>query len=137
VEDLLQSFLQIVYDLGKFSGILLQLILNSALLIAWVAWWLWAVNWKNTWPVLRQGAWVPLVLLVVAGALAWSQISPSDLGLPGALIVPNFWWQLGAVSLLTLLTLFCGWLQGVFGWTPPEINLEPAAPAGDHGHNAH
>ena len=30
--------------------------------------------------------------------------------------IGNFWWQLAAVSLAVLLALFCGWVQGVFGW---------------------
>jgi hypothetical protein len=39
---------------------------------------------------------------------------------------------------VALLTLFCGWLQGVLGWTPPEIELEPpAAPVGHHDHGHH
>ncbi len=135
--DILQSLLQVLYDLGRLSGQLLQIIFNSALLIAWIAWWLWAVNWKNTWPALRQGAWVPGVLIVIVAALVWSQISPSDLSLPGALLVPNFWWQLGAVTGLVLVALFCGWLQGVYGWTPAEISLEPATPVGHHEHGGH
>jgi hypothetical protein len=84
------------------------------------------VNWKKTWSVLAQGAWAPVVLLMVVGALVWSQISPTTAG-------PNFWWQLGWVSVLAAVTLFCGWLQGVFGWTPAEINLDP--PAAGHGHD--
>jgi hypothetical protein len=136
MQDLLQSLLQVAYDLGKVGVALLQLILNSALLIAWVAWWLWGVDWSKLWPVLKQGAWVPATLLVIVGALVWSQISPSDLTLPGSLLVPNFWWQLGATTVLVLVTLFCGWLQGIFGWTPPEMNLDPA-PAEAHGHEHH
>ena len=50
----------------------------------------------------------------------------------------NFWWQLGEVSLLAAVTLLCGWLQGVFGWTPAEISLEPPAPDADvHGYTHH
>jgi len=44
-------------------------------------------------------------------------------------------WQLGGVGLLVAVTLLCGWLQGVFGWTPAEINLEPVEEAGA-GHEA-
>src|SRR5258706_127941 len=29
----------------------------------WMAFWLWAVNWKMVWPVLAEGAWMPCVLL--------------------------------------------------------------------------
>src|SRR5216683_3013877 len=51
---------------------------NWLLLTAWLAWWLWGVNWKQAWAVLAQGAWLPVLLLMIVGALVWSQISPSD-----------------------------------------------------------
>ena len=103
----------------------------------WCAWWLWAVNWKRAWPVLAQGAWAPVVLLSVVAALAWSRIAPSPCNCLGFVTVPNFWWQLGSVSTLTAIALFCGWLQGYFGWTPQESNLEPPPIAHEHGHDHH
>lgn len=109
--------------------------LTWGLLIAWVAWWLWGANWKTIWPALAQGAWAPLVLLVVVSALVWSQIAPGDCTCLGFMSIPNFWWQLGEVSLLTGLALFCGWLQAYFHWTPEPVNFEPAAVGHhDHGH---
>ena len=116
---------------------LLRLGLVWSLLLAWVAWWTFAVDWKKTWKVLAQGAWVPLVLLAVTGAFVWSRIEPGKWNLLNVVAVPNFWWQLLAVGLLVGLTLFCGWLQGVFGWTPAEVSLEPPATAGHDPHHAH
>src|SRR5437763_14501919 len=86
----------------------------------WAAWWLWAVNWKKAWPVLARGAWVPLALLAVVSAGAWSRIDESNLTLGGRLTVPNVWWKAGAVALLIADALLAGWLQGLPGWTPPE-----------------
>jgi hypothetical protein len=100
----------------------------------WCAWWLWCVNWPKVWPVLAQGGWIVVVLLMFISALAWSSIFPSTFtgfGFP----LPNFWWQLGSVGALTLVALFCGWLQEQLGWTPAEVNFEP--PAGHHGHGHH
>ncbi len=111
-----------------------QHLLAAVLLIAWVAWWLWGVNWQKAWPILSTGAWAPLVLLLVAAALAWSQLAPSDALLFGFLRIPNFWWQFLAAGAWVLLALFCGWLQGYFGWTPQEISVEPPPPAHGHGH---
>ncbi len=107
-------------------------VFSVALAIAWFAWWLWGVNWGRLWPVLQRGAWVVVVLLVLMAALVWSQIAPTG-------DESNFWRQLGWASLVTALTLFCGWLQGVFGWAPPEIELEPVEAAGGHddGHGHH
>ena len=75
----------------------------------------------------------PLTVLAVAGALVWSQIAPSTYALFGLFTVPNFWWQLGGVGLLVLLTLFCGFVQGAYNWSPAEVEIEP--PAEDHGHD--
>src|SRR5207253_3216218 len=109
-------------------------------LMAWVAWWVWGVDWRAAWRALAAGAWLPVVLLMVVSALVWSQMAPSDCSCLGFTTVPNFWWQLGAVGLLGALTLFCGWLQGVMGWTPSEISLQPPAAhhhGQDHAHSHH
>ena len=117
----------LLVDLGRFA-------LHWSLLIVWVVWWLWGVNWQRTWPVLARGAWLPLVLLMFMAALVWSRLAPGDYNDLDFMTIPNFWYQLLGVSALVALALFCGWLQGYFGWTPPEIDLEPPAPAG-HGHH--
>ena len=62
-------------------------------------------------------------------ALAWSQMVQADCKCLGFLTVPNFWWQLGELALLAAVALFCGWLQGLLGWTPAEIDLEPPVTA--------
>jgi hypothetical protein len=111
---------------------------NWLLLIPWLAWWLCGVNWKNAWAVLAEGAWLPVFLILVVAALVWSEIAPSDCTCLGFVIVPNFWWQLGGVSLLAAVTLLCGWLQGIFGWTPVEVSLEPPVePSLEQGHGQH
>lgn len=138
--ELSQTFLQLFEVLGKLLVELLAVGLSWSLLIAYVAWWLWGVNWNRAWPVLARGAWVPAVLALVAGAMAWSQIAPADCTCLGFVTVKNFWWQLGGVGLLAAIALFCGWLQGVMGWAPAELSLEPPAPAAHghgHGHGHH
>ena len=128
-----QSLVQIVTNLLFLLRDLIDFLVRWWAVLLWLAWALWAVNWRKTWPVLARGGWAPLVLSVVLIALAWSQIVPSE-----DLALPNFWWQLGVVSLVAALTLFCGWLQGVCGWTPPDIELEPPpATAGHDGHGHH
>lgn len=112
---------------------------SSLLILAWVAWWLWAVNWKRAWPVLARGAWAPLVLLIVITALSWSMIAPRNCSCLGFVTIANFWWQLGYVVLIAGLAFFCGWLQEVFGIHPIEVNLEPVEHhhGHDHGHGGH
>jgi hypothetical protein len=113
------------------------------LLGTWTAWWLGAVNWSKVWPVLSQGAWAPVVLLVLTIAMVWAAISPGACTCIPGLKLPNFWWQLLAVGGLTLFTFCCGWLQGWLGWVPPEIAVEPPPEAHDpihmhaHAHDEH
>jgi hypothetical protein len=117
--EVFQSLWAFVVALGRLLADVLPHVLG---LLLWIIFWLWAVNWKKVWPVLAQGAWAPAVLLLVMAALAWSRM------VPGA-----FAWQLAEVGAAACVALFCGWLQGHFGWTPPEIALEPP-PEADHSH---
>jgi hypothetical protein len=121
---------QLVVNLGTLLVLLLALALRWSLVIAWLAWWLFAVDWKKVWPVLARGAWAPVLLLLLIVALVWAQLEPAEGTFLGVVSVPNFWWQLGGVSVLTAVALLCGWLQGVFGITPPEISVEPVIPHG-------
>jgi hypothetical protein len=136
--SLWQTFGELFAVLGQLLIQLLALAGHWLLLIVWVAWWLLAVNWQKAWPVLRSGGWAPLVLLMLMVALAWSRLQAVRYEIFD-LSIANFVWQLAAVCLLVALTLFCGWLQGVFRCVPPEINLEPpvAAHADGHAHGAH
>jgi hypothetical protein len=108
----------------------------------WCAWWLGGTNWKKAWPVLAEGGWVPVVLLMVMSSLAWTVIAPGPCDCLGFVTIPGGWWQLGTVCALAGLALLCGWLQGLFGWTPPEVRVEPPPAAHDdpllhaHGHEA-
>jgi len=130
--QLVTAFLTLIVEIGALA-------LRNVLLIAWVAWWLWGVNWNKAWAVLTRGGWVVVVLLTVLAAMAWAAIFPSTYEVFGLFQVANFWWQLAAVTVIVLLALFCGWVQGVFGWAPAEIELEPPVPHHDahHGHAHH
>jgi len=136
--EILQTLWQLVMNLGTLVVELLALAVHWSLILAWLAWWLWGVNWKKVWPVLAQGAWAPLVLLIVLAAMTWSRLDPVPCTCLGFITLPNFWWQLLGVSLLVGLTFLCGWLQGVFGWEPADVNLDPpaaSAHAADHAHH--
>ncbi len=127
---------QLVVVLGKILEKIIQDALAWSLLIVWLAWSVWGINWKRVWPVLAGGAWVPLVLVMVLAALVWSQMVPGECEFLGLWVVPNFWWQLGEVSLIVAAMLFCGWLQGILAWEPAEVCLEPPAPTA-HGPGNH
>jgi hypothetical protein len=138
VTELWQALVNLFRVLGDLLGPMGTALLPLLVLVPWVAWWLWAVNWSKTWPVLARGGWVPVLLLALVVALIWSQVAPSDYRAFGVVLLPNFWWQLGAALLLVGIAFFCGWLQGVFGWQPPEIPVEPAPSHGhEHGYHSH
>jgi hypothetical protein len=138
VEQILEPLWQIFINLRLLLIALLAQVWVALPLLAWFAWWLWAVNWSKAWEVLAEGAWMGLVLAMILVALVWSQLAPSECACLGFATVPNFWWQLGGVSLLVVATLLCGLFQITFHWEPTEINLEPSEPAGHtdgHGHH--
>jgi hypothetical protein len=137
VVEIFQTLVQLVTTLLTLIAEVGALTLRHALLITWVAWWLWGVNWTKAWKVLANGGWAVVVLLSLISALAWAGLAPSTFDCLGFFSISNFWWQLGAVTLLVLLTFLCGWVQGAFGWTPTEIDLEPPAHAELHGHGHH
>jgi hypothetical protein len=103
--------------------------------VLWLAFWLFAVDWRKLWPVLRIGGWAPPVLLAVVSAGVWARVTPQACGCLPLVTIPNFWWQFGGISAAVAGALFCGWLQGYMGWAPIEHALEP--PADDHGHAHH
>jgi hypothetical protein len=115
---------QLLLVLSKILEKLIQDALGWSLVIFWLALCLLGINWRKAWFVLAQGAWAPLVLIMVLVALAWSRMTPE---------APQFGWKLLQVSLVVVASLFCGWLQGYFHWEPAEITLEPPADAVD-GH---
>jgi hypothetical protein len=120
--ELWETLGQLVVNLGNLFVVLLALAFRWSLVIAWVAWWLFAVNWKKAWPALGRGGWAAAVLIILVAALAWSRIESS-----------SFVWLLGGVSLLAATALVCGWLQGVLGITVPDNPVEPIVAHGS-GH---
>ena len=111
----------------------LQTLSALAPTLLWFLFCLWAINWQKLSAFLREGAWVPALLLIDLVALVWSRVTPRSVALLGVLTVPNFWWEFGVVSAYACLGLFAGWLQLKYGLAPQEVSLEPPA----HGHDQH
>lgn len=137
IGQLITLFVTLVSQLWVLLVTLGQILLPLLPGGLWCAWWLWGVNWKKAWPVLAQGAWVPVVLLMFVVTLAWAHVSPGPCNCLGFVTIPTFWWHLGAVCTLTICALFCGWLQGVLGWAPAEVSFDPPVGTahGSHGHH--
>jgi len=133
--ELGSTLLELFQVVLSLAAELLLLFSRWILAILWIAWWLFAVDWRKLWPALAAGAWAPFVLLGLLAAIAWTAISPEPLFL-GGFTFASFLWKLTAVSLLLAVALFCGWLQLHYRWHPPEMELEPP-PAESHGHDEH
>lgn len=103
--------------------------------VALIAWCLWAVNWRQAWPVLSVGGWMPFVLILLMAAKVWSLVDRRTLTIAGVTL-HNYWWQLMATGVVAGIVLFCGYLQGQLGFEPATVSLDP--PAHDpHGHDDH
>lgn len=125
-----QTLLTLVETLLTLVVQLTSLGFHWIILVLWLAWCLWGVNWYKARHMLAVGGWAPVVLLMILISLVWSRLIP-DSG-PSFLPLPNFWWQLAYVTILGALAMFAGWLQSVLHWTPREISFDP--PAHEHGH---
>lgn len=126
-----QNFLLLLQTLG---ALVLQIGALGFYWMFWLflgAWCLWGINWKRGRHFLASGGWAPAVLLMLLIALVWSKIDPS--ACPCG--IPNFWWQLLAVTLMGAAAMFLGWIQTVMHWTPHDINLDPPAHGHGHGHD--
>lgn len=125
--------MEFIDNLARLLAVLWDMVLQlTPILIAilpwalWSAWWLFAVNWRKAWPMLAEGGWVPVVLLMIVAGFAWAMIDARACNCLGFTTVSNGWWQFGYVCTLSALALLCGWLQGYFAWTPQEIGVEPS-----------
>ena len=96
--QLLDSLLQLVVALWGTVYALIVLVLQYVPLIAWVAFWLLAVNWVKFRQVLASGGWIGLVLIGFVMVLIW--------GLPGfgqtAAVAVK--WVLGLLLVLHIIT---------------------------------
>ena len=135
--ELWESLSQILAGAWALLALLIGWLGEWWIAIAWLAWWLWAVDWNKVWNVLGHGAWVLLLLGMTSAAMVWAQLAPSTYALWGSSELPNFWWQLGAITLLVGVTLLCGWVQGVFHWRPTEVEFEPDTSADLHASGVH
>ncbi len=134
--ELWQALEQLGRALAALAVAFSSFLLQWSLLIAWLAWWIAAVNWRRLWPTLARGAWLPVALLLVMAAIVWSRVSPGDHVLFGSVHVSALGWHLGAVGIIAGLAFLCGWLQGILGWAPAEMEIEPPPPTA-HAAEAH
>ena len=124
---------------------LLAMMLPWTPLIAWVAFWLLAVNWVKLREVMIQGGWVGIVLLGVMMILIWGMVAPPLGGTHHlfGLNVTNFVGKTVYVTALLTIMFLCGSVQlsgacGKLAQFPDEVADDGHGDAhgghDDHGH---
>ena len=125
---------------------LLALIVPWTPLIAWVAFWLLAVNWEKLYPVLAKGGAIGVLLIGLMMVLVWGLIAPPEGGVhhlfglkPSNFVGKTIW-----VTMLFTIMALCGSVQlsGACGSLVSFPDEEPDDDGhGDHthgdGHGSH
>jgi hypothetical protein len=115
---------------------LLAVVVPWTPLIAWLAFWLYAVDWVKLRAVMIQGGWIAVLLIGFVMILIWGLIAPPSSGhhyLLG-LTLSNFVGKTVYVTALFTIMFLCGSVQlsGACGsWASFP---EPAAEEEHHGH---
>jgi len=119
---------------------LLVLILPWTPLLAWVAFWLLAVNWVKLREVMIRGGWIGVVLIGGVMVLIWSVVAPPESGSHHlfGLNVSNFVGKTVYVTALLTILFLCGSVQLSGACGSLAHFPEPVPPEHDeHGHGGH
>jgi hypothetical protein len=125
---------------------LLALVLPWTPLIAWVAFWLLAVNWVKLRDVMIQGGWIGVVLIGLMMVLIWGVVAPPPSGTHHlfGLNVSNFVGKTVYVTSLLTIMFLCGSVQlsgacGSLAQFPEEVADDHHGHGHDdhHGHDHH
>ncbi|HEY3967303.1 MAG TPA: hypothetical protein VGM05_22275 [Planctomycetaceae bacterium] len=114
-----------------------NLILPWAPLVAWIVFWLFAVNWVKLRETLAKGGWVGLALIGAIMVLVWGSIAPGSGTFDFyGLRVSNFVEKTVFVSGLFVIMFLAGALQ-LSGFCAQCMQFEePILIADAHGHDA-
>jgi hypothetical protein len=139
--ELLQSLLNVLESLWELLLVTGRTFWPYAALLAWIAFWLLAVNWEKIYQVFWSGGWVGMLLLALAFVFIWGIVSPPEtthnlLGLE----VSNFVGKTVKVAALVTIAFLCGAVQ-LSGACGSLVRFDEPAPEehdhGDHGHGGH
>lgn len=110
---LLDSLITLVVSAADVVYQVIQLVIPWLPLIAWVAFWLLAVNWKNFREVLVNGGVIGVLLIGLCMILIWGLIAPPDDGAHYlfGLTLSNFVGKTVYVTALFCIMFLCGSVQ--------------------------
>ena len=119
---------------------LLVLVLPWTPLLAWVAFWMLAVNWVKLREVMLKGGWIGVVLMGLVMVLVWAVVAPPASGSHHlfGLNVSNFVGKTVYVTSLLTIMYLCGAVQ-LSGACGSLAHFSADAPEEDahHGHDGH
>jgi hypothetical protein len=140
VLDLLNSLINVARSLLDVLVSLLRIILPWLPLLAWIGFWLFAVNWSKAFPILRRGGAIGVLLAMFIAVLVWGSVAPPEGGTHSllGLAVSNYAGKFMYVTMLACMALLCGSVQmsGALG----RLAEFPEPVADDHhghGHDGH
>lgn len=109
----LEQLFAVILALGGLAVALIQAILPWTPLLAWIAFWLLAVNWRQLYPVLMQGGLIGVVLIALMAILVWSSIAEPVGGAHHlfGLVVNNVVGKTVYVTGLAVIAALCGTVQ--------------------------
>lgn len=111
--EVLLSIWNVVVAVANLLVELVQFIAPWTPLLAWVAFWLLAVNWKVLYPILMKGGMIGVILTGLMAVLVWSVISEPDGGVHRlyGLAVSNVTGKTIYVTSLIVIAFMCGSVQ--------------------------
>lgn len=113
LSDLLNAFQQLFTSIAAIIGSLFWLVLPWTPLIAWIAFWLLAVNWVKLRAIMLRGGWIGFLLLAFVMILVWGAIAPPLGGSHNllGLQLSNYVGKTVYVTFLFCIILLCGSVQ--------------------------
>ncbi len=134
MDAVLQNLIELGRDLAVLIVSIGRVLVPLLPLVAWVAFWTFAVNWTKLRAVLLQGGWVGLVLLGFLAVLVWGTVAPPAAGAHQffGLTLGNFVGKTVLVTALVCIMLLCGSVQ-LSGACGSLCRFEE--PAEDDGHH--
>jgi hypothetical protein len=111
--ELLQSLLEVFFALGRLVQVLCWTAWPWLPLGGWIAFWLFAVNWRALSPALNRGAIVPAICIAGFVIPFWAAVSPAGEATHhlAGLHVSNLIGKGVYVTALIVIALLCGSVQ--------------------------
>ena len=137
--ELLNSIGDVITAIAHLVVELVQFLTPWIPLLAWIAFWLCAVNWRKLYPILTSGGWIGVALAFVMTVLIWSIIWIPEGGMHylSGLQVSNTVGKVVYVTILFVIAFLCGTVQlsGCCGSLCEFKESENASPDVGHVHH--